>query len=448
MASEDQTPDNLIARDDRVREYQFEKLRSAGVKRARDVRDRDGEPVSEGATTVIPVRVVGTDERAAFVAADRVIVPTERAERAAELVRRSVDLGQVDRGELVVKPVRGTRYSEVRAPGVALPATLNDELLGSAYEARSNHLVFAAYKIKVKEGEDPEDGTVPITRTEDEDLGEHARVAILDTGYAWQARNDPWLWDIAPTVASRDIDLLRISGNLADPLDFGAGHGTFVAGIVRQLAPKAQIDIIRVLDSNGVGLESEIAKGFDRACELGADVIVCAFGGYSTDDVAPAAIETAVANVPKSTVVIAAAGNERQDQRPIWPASCRGVEAIAAVDSASDGSMVIVQGEAKLTWYTNFGPDVVYAAAGTWQSSFVTGDESPDRDPDGSPETFVDAATAGGTSFSAAAVAGAIAAAMGEGDTGVDAWDRVREHTYAVDCSELRAIDVWNRPER
>ena len=35
-----------------------------------------------------------------------------------------------------------------------------------------------------------------------------------------------------------------------------------------------------------------------------------------------------------------------------------------------------------------------------------------------------------------------------EGDTGVEAWDRVREHTYVVDYSELRAIDVWNRPER
>ena len=192
----------------------------------------------------------------------------------------------------------------------------------------------------------------------------------------------------------------------------------------------------------------QLVMPVDRAVEFGADIILCAFGGYSTDDVAPAAIETAVANVPKSTVVIAAAGNERQDKRPIWPASCRGVEAIAALDSTSDGSMKIVQGEAKLAWYTNFGPDVVYAAGGTWQSSFVTGEESPDRDPDGSPETFVDAATAGGTSFSAAAVAGAVAAAMGEGDTGVEAWDRVREHTYAVDCSELRAIDVWNRPER
>ena len=54
MATEDQPPENLVARDDRVREYQFEKLRSIGVTRARDVRDRDGEPVSEGSTTIIP----------------------------------------------------------------------------------------------------------------------------------------------------------------------------------------------------------------------------------------------------------------------------------------------------------------------------------------------------------------------------------------------------------
>ncbi|MGD9704329.1 MAG: S8 family serine peptidase [Acidimicrobiia bacterium] len=447
MSRDEDLPEDLVKRDDEVREHQFELLKHYGVQRARDVKDTDGIPVP-GGRTVIPVRVVGDDDRASFVAADRVLIPNERAERAVELVKRSIDLGKVERGELVVKPVRGTSYTEVRATGLALPQELNDELLADDIDGRSNHFVFAAYKFKVKEGEDPEDGEMPSIRAAHQDLGCHARVAILDTGYAWQARHDPWLADIAPSVASRDIDLLRISGDPADPLDFGAGHGTFIAGIVRQLAPAAHIDIIRVLDSNGVGLESEIAKGLDRACELGADIILCAFGGYSTGDIGPAAIETAIANVPKNTVVIAAAGNERQSKRPIWPASCRGVEAIAAVDSASDGSMRIVQGEASLAWYTNDGPEVVYAASGTWQSSFVEGEESAARDPDGKPETFTNAATAGGTSFAAAAVAGAVAAALGEGDTGCEAWDRVREHTYAIAGSELRAIDAWNRPER
>jgi Subtilase family len=447
MSSKDATPDELVAKDDEVRERQFAKLMQYGVQRARNVTDQDTGPVPDG-RSVIPVRLFGGDEHAAFVAADRVLVPNERVERAVTLVERSIDLDRVDGGRLVVKPLRGTAFTELRATGLALPDELNDELLGADLDGRPNHFVFAAYKFKVKEGEDPEAGAVPLARTQDEQLGCHAHVAILDTGYAWQARNDPWLGDLAPAVASRDIDLLRISGNAADPLDFGAGHGTFVAGIVRQLAPAARIDIIRVLDSNGVGLESEIAKGLDRACALEPDIILCAFGGYSRDDIGPAAIETAIANVPKHTVVIAAAGNERQSKRPIWPASWRGVEAIAALESASDGSMTIVQGEAELAWYTNDGPEVVYAAAGMWQSSIVEGDESADRDPDGTPETFTNAATAGGTSFSAAAVAGAVAAALGEGDTGVEAWDRVREHTYAVQGSTLRAIDVWNRPER
>ncbi len=447
MSRYEDVPEDLVKRDDKVREHQFELLKRYGVQRARDVTDHDGIPVP-GGRTIIPFRVVGDDDRASFVAADRVMVPNDRVERAVELVRRSIDLNDVERGELVVKPVRGTAWTELRATGLRLPENLTDELLGDDLDGRSNHFVFAAYTFKVKEGEDPEDGQQPTVRVESQDIGSCARVAILDTGYAWQARHDPWLADIAPTVASRDIDLLRISGNPNDPLDFGGGHGTFVAGIVRQLAPAAHIDIIRVLDSNGVGLESEIAKGLDRACALGADIILCAFGGYATNDVGPAAIEAAIANVPKSTVVIAAAGNERQGRRPIWPASCRGVEAIAAVDSSRDGSMRIVQGEASLTWYTNDGPEVVYAAAGTWQSSFVEGAESPDRDPDGTAETFKNAATAGGTSFAAAAVAGAVAAALCEGDSGCDAWDRVREYTYAIENSELRAIDVWNRPER
>lgn len=444
----DHRPEHLIEKDDKVRKHQVAQLIDGGVRRVRDVQDTKDGPRPTDGTASIPVRLVGGDEDGAFVADDRVLVPTDRVQRATEMVEQSIDVSQVDGGRLIVKPVPGTAYSELRAPGRRLPADVNHRLLGDDYNGRPNHVLFAAYRVKVKEGEDPEEGALPQREPDDPEAGAGARVAILDTGYAWQARNDPWLADVAPTVQSRDIDLLRISGDPSDPLDFGAGHGTFVAGIVRQIAPAAQIDIVRVLDSNGIGLESEIAKGLDRACAGDPDVIVCAFGGYSVDDVAPAVIETAIANVPKSTVVIAAAGNERQRTRPIWPASCRGVEAIAAVDSDSDGSMKVVQGDASLAWYSNDGPEVVYAAAGTWRSSFVEGDESYDRDPDGTPESFKDSALAAGTSFAAAAVAGAVAAALYPGDTGVQAWDRVREYTNAIEGSDLRAIDVWNRPQR
>lgn len=444
--SPDEKDDNLVERDDKVRKHQVAKLIDNGVMRVRNVLDTKEGPLPEG-TTSIPVRLVGGDEDGAFVADDRVLVRTDRVQRAAEMVEGAVDVSKLDGGRLIVKPVPGTAWSELRTPGQRLPGELNGRLLSTEYEGRPNHVLFAAYRVKVKEGEDPEEGVLPQRQPDGPDAGQGVRVAILDTGYAWQARNDPWLSDIAASVESRDIDLLRVSGDPSEPLDFGAGHGTFVAGIIRQIAPAARIDIVRVLDSNGIGLESEIAKGLDRACALDPHVIVCAFGGYSADDDAPAAIEAAIANVPKRTVVIAAAGNERQRTRPIWPASCRGVEAIAALDSDSDGSMKVVQGEATLAWYTNDGPEVVYAAAGTWRSSFVEGAESYDRDPDGTPETFTDSALAAGTSFAAAAVAGAVAAACSDGDTGVEAWDRVREHTYAVDGSELRAIDVWNRPE-
>jgi hypothetical protein len=368
---DDDTPES---RDDRVRQHQFELLAARGVQRARDVKD-SADGVVSGGRGVIPVRVIDADGDAAFVAADRVLVPAEKADRAAKLLAERIDVTQAEGGRLVVKDVRGTTYREIRATGVALPDSVNDELLSGELEGRANHLVFAAYKYKVKEGEDPEDGSVPAPNPDREGIGCHATVAILDTGMAWQARHDPWLGDVATATAPYDVDLLRTSGNAADPLDFGAGHGTFVAGIVRQIAPAATIHVVRVLDSNGVGLESEIAKGFARAVALGPDVILCAFGGYAKGDAAPPVIEQAVADVPKSTVVIAAAGNERQDRRPIWPASCRGVEAIAAADSASDGSLVVVQGEARRAWYSNWGPEVVYAAAGTWRSSFVRVDE-------------------------------------------------------------------------
>jgi hypothetical protein len=270
-------------------------------------------------------------------------------------------------------------------------------------------------------------------------------VAILDTGI-WRGADDDFVRDDAAAADPYDYDLLR-----ADPasqyLDFGAGHGTFVAGIVRQLAPRAKVDIIRVLGSSGVGLESDIAKGFDRAREAEADVVLCAFAGYSYGDERPKAMEAALGRLREGSVVIAAAGNERQASRPCWPAAFPDVEAIAALDSARDGGLAMKGGVAAPAWYTNTGPDVTYAAAGTWSSSFVTGEEDPRFETDQHPDRFTGSARGAGTSFAAAAVAGAIAAAKGDGGSAQDAWDRVRAEPVPVKGDQFQGVDVWRLAE-
>lgn len=442
MAMRDKSQAAQISHDDRLRRLIAEQLEQGGLPRAIDV-DNEGNP--NGATRPIPIEVVDRDTVPAFVAHDRVIVPESRQREARDLVEKLVDPKLLENTEIVVKQITGTMLYDLRTPFVPFGDDLSTQLVGEGLMARRNHLVFSAYyKVRVREGDDPENAPLP-QRSGESSIGKHARVAILDNGLAKQAKEDPWLGDIS--VAGADVDILRAGGGASDELDLGAGHGTLVAGIIRQIAPAAQIKIIRVMDSNGVGLETEVAKGFARAIANDADILVCAFGGYSKDDEAPAAIEAAVADVPKSSMIIAAAGNERQGVRPIWPANCRGVESIAALQSEGDGTIEMSQGRALLADYSNTGPDVRYAAAGRWVSSFVEGRENSLLETDGRPEYFKNSAIAAGTSFATAAVAGAIAAAMTEGETAVDAWDRVRARTVFVKDSDIVGIDVWARPD-
>ena len=56
-------------------------------------------------------------------------------------------------------------------------------------------------------------------------------------------------------------------------LDLAAGHGTFVAGIVRQVAPRAEVTVYRAVDSDGVGTEVTVACEMIRAVKEGAQII-------------------------------------------------------------------------------------------------------------------------------------------------------------------------------
>ncbi|WP_309570495.1 S8 family serine peptidase, partial [Deinococcus sp.] len=51
------------------------------------------------------------------------------------------------------------------------------------------------------------------------------------------------------------------------------GHGTGVAGVILQIAPKAKIMPIRAMTSDGSGLTSDLAAGVDWAVAHGAQVI-------------------------------------------------------------------------------------------------------------------------------------------------------------------------------
>jgi subtilisin family serine protease len=86
-----------------------------------------------------------------------------------------------------------------------------------------------------------------------------------------------------------------------------------------------QIMPIKVLDAEGNGYDSDIAKGIVWAVQHGAKVINLSLGGPDTSKVLNDAVAYATMN---SVLVVAAAGNEG-DSVPQYPAALGDVLAVA-----------------------------------------------------------------------------------------------------------------------
>ncbi|MEZ5407473.1 MAG: S8 family serine peptidase [Acidimicrobiales bacterium] len=156
-------------------------------------------------------------------------------------------------------------------------------------------------------------------------------VAVLDTG---AQLDHPALagglvpgWDMvdgdgvpAETSNGRDDD-----GD--GTIDEGAGHGTHVAGIVRQVAPGARIMPVRVLDDDGSGSLWAVTEGMLWAASHGAQVINASFGTHGSASL----LKDAVARVTADGVlVVGAAGNDGKDRR-MYPGAADGALAVASV---------------------------------------------------------------------------------------------------------------------
>jgi hypothetical protein len=195
-------------------------------------------------------------------------------------------------------------------------------------------------------------------RTTDAGDGAGVRIAVLDTGMF----NHEWLSNVVRAPLSNDT--WDADGN--GYADAESGHGTFIAGLIRQVAPAADIYAAKVLDSHGVGDDLTVAKAMQQL-PADVDIINLSLGGYTDRDTPPLAIETAMQAIgTKHHTVVAAAGNNGSG-RPFWPAAFEDVLAVGAVETKGDGNWNRAD-------YSNYGPWVDTTARGTnLQSTFAYG---------------------------------------------------------------------------
>lgn len=248
--------------------------------------------------------------------------------------------------------------------------------------------------------------------------GAGVRVCVLDTGIA----PNPAL---AGRFSARFSDRLPATGSRS-PL---AGHATFITGLVLSQAPGSVVTVRRVLDHvSATGDAWSTAQEIVRAARTGADVVNLSFLCHTEDDRSPLVLQTAVDRIPRSTVVVAAAGNHGQAAgnaggRPSWPAALPSVVAVGA--TGTDGRV------APFTPTEHAWIDVL-AEGQDLQSTFPVGEFDV---PGGRSVRFSGYASWSGTSFAAALVSGAIAAGVEPGRISArEAWEDLRD---TLDADQL-----------
>lgn len=157
------------------------------------------------------------------------------------------------------------------------------------------------------------------------------KIAILDTGV-----------DLTHPEFKEDQALSRMSRRIKVPEDFldptgsavdTCGHGTHCVGLLRLIAPEADIYVARVAkDFNGILDADVVAKAIDRACSDGkdnngqknwnVDILTMFFGFYGRSPVVQTAIQQALS---KPTLVFAAASNNGTRREMAFPAWLQGV---------------------------------------------------------------------------------------------------------------------------
>ncbi len=270
--------------------------------------------------------------------------------------------------------------------------------------------------------------------------GTPPRIVVLDTGLADGAQR--------PALLSAATAAKRLTGVTEDPdtaltapgtkttykpdgwLDPVAGHGTFIAGLIEQLAPGCTIRVEHVLSGMGDAVESEVHQAIlaeaARPAADRAQLMSLSFGGTALDQ-APA-LRTAVTAAQLAGIVVVASAGNQGSCVPQYPAAYDGVIAVGAL--GPDGPPP----------WTNYGDwvDACAPGVGLVSSFFAAFDGASPRVNTDDPDKFAGWASWSGTSFAAPVVVAALAREMVLG--GCDAATAVSRTVGAPYALQIRGL--------
>ena len=180
-------------------------------------------------------------------------------------------------------------------------------------------------------------------------------IAVIDTGI------DSSHPDLSAKLVPGRSFLTDNQGRLHEddnPVDMN-GHGTHVAGIAAAVTDNgigvagmtwgARIMPVRVLNREGEGWTSDIARGILWARQNGADVINLSLGSEYPSD----AVRDVVADAHDAGILLVAAMGNNESETPFYPAAYPDTVAVSATNVDDN-----------LAWYSNYGSYCDVAAPG------------------------------------------------------------------------------------
>lgn len=322
--------------------------------------------------------------------------------RAGAILVRDADLSRVSEivpGEVERSLINGVTLYRPRNPDTEAVLRQIDRQLGVGVATPDHALhVTVAGLCPATEPEEVDQSPYPEVNR-DSASGSGVLVSVVDTGLLpGVARKHDWLEGVTG-------DKERHTPRQIRPFE---GHGTFVAGIVRCLAPAADVRVEGFLTYGGTIFESEIVTQLDDALDRVPDIISLSAGTLTRRNLPPLSLEVFWENRLrhfKGTVLVAAAGND-QHRGPFWPAAFPWAVSVGALDQNGERAPFTNYG----SWVDVYAPGVDIVNAFPDGYYFYQEPEHKDR----VHEFKHGMARWSGTSFSTPIVTGMIAARMSE----------------------------------